>query len=135
MNKIILIGNLTRDPELAATPNGVTVCKFSIAVDRRYDKNQDGSKKTDFFRIAAWRQLGENCAKYLVKGKKVAVTGELNARTFVAKDNTVQLSLDVSADEVEFLSPKEQTAPAAPVPTFQQNLDSYADIEDDDIPF
>jgi len=135
MNKIFLIGNLTRDPELASTPNGISVCKFTIAVDRRFDKNQDGSKKTDFFRITAWRQLGENCARYLAKGKKCSVIGELNARTYVAKDNTVQLSLDVSADEVEFLSPKDQPAAREPEPAYPASLDGLADIDPADIPF
>ena len=64
MNKIMLIGNLTRDPELRSTPSGVTVCSFTIAVNRRFAQ-QGGEKQTDFFRINAWRQLGETCARYL----------------------------------------------------------------------
>ena len=76
MNKLTLIGNLTGEPEVRSTPNGTTVCAFTIAVERRHaDKN--GERPTDFFRITAWRQLGENCARYLTKGKKVAVIGEL----------------------------------------------------------
>ena len=139
MNKIMLIGNLTRDPEMRSTPNGVTVCTFNIAVNRRFAP-QGGEKVTDFFRINAWRQLGDTCAKYLSKGRKVAVIGELQARTYEAKDGTTRMSLDVSADEVEFLSPRQQddgsgySAPrqsnAAP-----QDLAGFTDIQSDDIPF
>lgn len=136
MNKIMLIGNLTRDPEMRSTPNGVTVCSFTIAVNRRFAQ-QGGEKQTDFFRINAWRQLGETCARYLAKGRKVAVVGELQARTYQGSDGTTRMSLDVSADEVEFLTPRGQdeggSAPrqnAAP-----QDLAGFTDIQSDDIPF
>ena len=139
MNKIMLIGNLTRDPEMRSTPNGVTVCSFTIAVNRRFAQ-QGGEKQADFFRINAWRQLGETCARYLAKGRKVAVVGELQARTYQGSDGTTRMSLDVSADEVEFLSPRQQddgsgySAPrqsnAAP-----QDLAGFTDIQSDDIPF
>ena len=107
MNKIILIGNLTADPTLRATQSGTSVCQFTIAVNRRFP-GPDGQKQTDFFRINTWRQLAESCNKYLSKGKKVAIVGELQARTYEANDGTTRMSLDVSADEVEFLSPKEE---------------------------
>ena len=136
MNKIMLIGNLTRDPEMRSTPNGVTVCSFTIAVNRRFAQ-QGGEKQTDFFRINAWRQLGETCARYLAKGRKVSVVGELQARTYQGSDGTTRMSLDVSADEVEFLTPRGQdeggSAPrqfAAP-----QDLAGFTDIQSDDIPF
>lgn len=139
MNKITLIGNLTHDPEVRSTPNGVTVCTFTIAVNRRFAQ-QGGEKATDYFRINAWRQLGENCARYLAKGRKVAVIGELQARTYEGKDGATRMSLDVSADEVEFLTPRSQdegsgySAPrqsnAAP-----QDLAGFTDIQSDDIPF
>ena len=110
MNKITLIGNLTHDPEVRSTPNGVTVCTFTIAVNRRFAQ-QGGEKATDYFRINAWRQLGENCARYLAKGRKVAVVGELQARTYEGKDGATRMSLDVSADEVEFLTPRAADIP------------------------
>ena len=101
---------------------------------------QGGEKATDYFRINAWRQLGENCARYLAKGRKVAVVGELQARTYEGKDGATRMSLDVSADEVEFLTPRSQdegsgySAPrqnnAAP-----QDLAGFTDIQSDDIPF
>lgn len=108
MNKIFLIGNLTADPELRTTPTGVNVCTMNIAVNRRF-VSANGERATDFFRITAWRQLGETCSRFLSKGRKVAVVGELTARTYEAKDGTTRISLEVTADEVEFLSPREQT--------------------------
>ena len=136
MNKITLIGNLTHDPEVRSTPNGVTVCTFTIAVNRRFAQ-QGGEKATDYFRINAWRQLGENCARYLAKGRKVAVIGELQARTYEAKDGTTRMSLDVQADEVEFLSPKQQEDGAAPSARADnaQDMAGFTDIQSDDIPF
>lgn len=134
MNKLFLIGNLTHDPEVRSTPNGVTVCSFTIAVNRKYP-NAKGERPTDFFRINAWRQLGDACARNLSKGRKVSVIGELQARTYDAKDGTVRMSLDVQADEVEFLSPKqkddgyENQAQTAP------DINTFEDIRPDDIPF
>ena len=107
MQRIIFTGNLTADPEMRSTPSGVTVCAFTVAVNRRF-ANSDGDRITDFFRVNAWRQLGESCGKYLAKGRKVAVVGELQARTYQAKDGSTRMSLDVAADEVEFLSPAEK---------------------------
>ena len=109
MNKIVLIGNLTKDPQKRATPNGISVCNFTIAVNRRF-AGADGQKVTDYFNIVTWRALADNCARFLSKGKKVAVIGELQARTYEANDGTTRMSLDVSADEVEFLSPKESNS-------------------------
>lgn len=143
MNKIILIGNLTHDPELRSTASGVTVCSFTIAVNRRFAQ-QGGERVADFFRINAWRQLGETCSRYLAKGRKVAVIGELQARTYEAKDGTTRMSLDVSADEVEFLSPRGQEEGSSygggrPARAQQGMMDSdlagFTDIQSDDIPF
>ena len=113
---------------MRSTPNGITVASFTIAVDRRF-KDANGDKVTDFFRINAWRQLGETCARYLSKGRKVAVIGELQARTYEAKDGTTRMSLDVQADEVEFLSPK-QDAHDEP-----QDASGFTYISSDEIPF
>lgn len=132
MNRIYLTGNLVRDPETRATASGKTVCTFTIAVDRR-GRNQDGEKQTDFFRINAWRSVGENCARFLNKGQKVGVFGELQASLYEAKDGTTKLSLDVSADEVEFLSPKSETRKETPAEPTAQN--GFTDISSDDIPF
>lgn len=140
MNKIVLIGNLTHDPETRSTPNGVSVCSFTIAVNRRF-ASPGGEKQTDFFRINAWRQLADVCSRYLAKGRKVAVIGELQARTYEAKDGTTRLSLDVSADEVEFLTPKSAqedggNSYSAPRPQANpKDVAGFTDISSDDIPF
>lgn len=123
MNKITLIGNLTNQPEKRATPNGTSVTSFTIAVNRR---GQD--KQTDFFRINAWRGLADSCAKFLSKGRKVAVVGELQARTYEAKDGKTKVSLDVQADEVEFLSPAEQKQE-------KPKTDEWQDISSKDLPW
>ncbi|MBQ2277068.1 MAG: single-stranded DNA-binding protein, partial [Clostridia bacterium] len=91
MQKITIIGNLTHNPETRTTPSGVSVCSFTVAVNRRF-ANQDGEKQTDFFRVNAWRGLADTCAKYLAKGRKVAVIGELQARLYDGKDGEKRMS-------------------------------------------
>lgn len=133
MNKIILIGNLVRDPESGATPTGTSYCSFTIAVDRKY--RSGGEKQTDFFRIKTWRQLADLCAKHLAKGRKISVIGELQASTYEAKDGIVKLSLDVNADEVEFLSPKSESPASESSQKPAKYEDGFTDISSDDIPF
>ena len=128
MNKLHLIGNLTNDPELRSTQTGKTVCSFTIAVNRKHASEPT----TDFFRIAAWNKLGENCGKYLSKGKKVAVIGELHPRLYDAKNGQQRLSLDVEADEVEFLSQKDAETATVSNGTIQ---DEFTDINPSDLPF
>lgn len=103
MNKIFLIGNLTKDPELSETSSGVAVCRFAIAVNRRYT-TANGERETDFFNVTAWRGLAETVAKYCKKGQKVAVIGTIQIRQYEANDGTKKTAIDVIADEVEFLS-------------------------------
>ena len=103
MNKLTIIGNLTRDPELRTTTAGVSVCSFSVAVNRRKtQQNQDPG--ADYFNVSAWRQLGENCAKWLIKGRKVCVVGPVSVRMFSRADGSQGASLEVTAEDVEFLS-------------------------------
>ena len=104
MNRVQLIGNLTRDPETRTTGTGLTVCSFTLAVNRRM-KKQDGTQETDYINVTAWRALGENCAKYLSKGKKAGVSGSIQTRTYEAQDGSKRHAFEVVADEVEFLSP------------------------------
>lgn len=106
MNKVILIGNLTRDPELTETPGGVAVCKFTIAVSREY-ADADGNRETDFFNITTWRGRAENCSKYLRKGNKVAIVGSLQTRSYEDKDGIKRTVTEIVASEVEFLTPKQ----------------------------
>lgn len=103
MNKVYLIGNLVRDPETRMTGNGIEVCNFTIAVNRRR-KQQDGAPEADFLTIVAWRQLAGLCKQYLSKGKKVAVSGSIQTRSYEAKDGSKRTAFDIIADEVEFLS-------------------------------
>ena len=133
MNKIYLIGNLIKDPALKAVPSGQSLCEFTIAVNRKEWKTDEVT--SDLFRINAWRKLGELCAKYLEKGRKVAVIGELKASTYIDKEGVTRISLDVNADEVEFLTPRSERRndeqPNKPHPA----QDGFTDISSDDIPF
>lgn len=104
MNKCYIIGNLTRAPELRTTDNGIPVCNFTVAVNRRRSGN--GQQEADYFRVTAWRGLGENCAAYLDKGRKVAVTGTVSARAYTGSDGSVHATMELVADEVEFLTPR-----------------------------
>ena len=120
MNKVILIGNLTRDPESRTIPSGVTYCTFGLAVNRRYT-NAQGQREADFFNVTAWRQLGERCMKYLSKGRKVCVEGSIQIRTYDAQDGTKRTVVDIVADNVEFLSsssePRQNDGFSAPTAT------------------
>ena len=102
MNKVILIGNLTRDPELTTTTNGVSICRFSVAVSRRYT-NSEGEREADFVNIVVWRNLAENCHKFLRKGSKAAIVGSLQTRSYDAQDGSKRYVTEVVADEVEFV--------------------------------
>lgn len=138
MNKVFIVGNLTRDPELRTTRDGTPVCSFTVAVNRRQRSAEAGQPEADFFRVTAWRGLGENCSKYLAKGRKVSVTGAVSVSTYTGNDGTTRASLEVTADDVEFLTPRgeggESAAPmsrpapaAAPVSHYQ--------AVDDELPF
>lgn len=104
MNRLIITGNCTKDAELRTTPQGKNVCTFTVAVNRR--KKIEGQPETDYFRVSAWDALADNCAKYLVKGKKVAVVGAVSVHVFTKQNGEAGASLEVVANEVEFLSPK-----------------------------
>ena len=144
MNKLTIIGNLTRDPELRTTPSGVTVCNFNVAVNRRNrSQNDNGQPEADFFRVTVWRQLGEACAKYLAKGRKVAVIGPVSASTYQANDGSTRVQLEVTADDVEFLSSRNDaqdsttggySAPA-PAPAAQNGGFTAVDMDDSELPF
>lgn len=154
MNKVFLIGNLTRDPEMRSTQTGVPVCNFSIAVNRRFRNQQTGQQETDFFNIVAWRQLAELCSRYLAKGRKVAVTGSIQTRSYEAQDGTKRTAFDIVADEVEFLTSPQQAggapsgeyrpvasspAPAAPraqqAPAYAPVDAGFTQVDDDELPF
>ena len=104
MNKLTIIGNLTRDPELRTTATGLSVCSFTVAVNRKRSQNQQ--PEADFFSVSAWRERGETCAKHLTKGKKVCVIGPVSVRTYQTQNGETRAQMEVTADEVEFLSAK-----------------------------
>ena len=136
MNKVILVGNLTRDPELSETPSGVSVCRFSIAVSRDY-ANAEGTRDVDFFNITVWRGRAENCGKYLKKGNKVAIVGSLQNRSYEDKDGIKRTVTDVIANEVEFLTPKTAGAEDvdAPVVSARRERPQLEAIDDNQLPF
>ena len=144
MNKLTIIGNLTRDPELRTTSAGINVCDFTVAVNRRARRDaQAGQPEADFFRVSAWRQLGENCARYLAKGRKVAVVGSVSIHTYQANDGTTRASMEVNATDVEFLSSRNDaeaaggySAPAASAaPSAEPPAAGFTAVETDELPF
>ena len=134
MNKITIIGNLTKAPELRSTQAGVSVCGFTVAVNRKKSQNNP-DPGADYFNVNAWRQLGENCAKFLDKGRKVCVVGSIGLRTW-EKDGKHGASLEVTADEVEFLNTRVSDAPTPAEPSAPVDTQSgMALVETDELPF
>ena len=144
MNKAILIGNLAADPELRSTSSGVPVCTLRLAVSRPF-ANQQGVRESDFFNVIVWRQQAENCARYLSKGRKVAVEGSIQTRSYDAQDGSKRYITEIVADRVEFLSSRSDSASQSPydnpppeAPAFsagQPNRDDFTEIDDDELPF
>ncbi len=135
MNKVILVGNLTRDPELTETPSGVAVCRFSIAVQRDY-ASSDGTREADFFNVTVWRGRAENCGKYLKKGNKVAIVGSIQTRSYEDKDGIKRNVTDIIANEVEFLTPKNAMGDEeAPVVSSRRERPQLEAIDDNQLPF
>ena len=136
MNKVIEIGNLTRDPEYSTTPNGTAVCKMSIAVNRNFT-NANGEREADYFNVVAWRTLADNCAKYLEKGKKIAVVGSLQTRSYESNGEKKYVT-EIMADEIEFLTPTDNGAKKPQEPSAPPKRRSIADmqpVDNDDLPF
>ena len=132
MNKAILVGRLTRDPELKSTANGTNVCSFSVAVNRRY-KNAEGNYDADFINCTAWRQTAEFVSKYFTKGRMIGVVGSIQTRNYDDKDGKNVYVTEVAADEVYFVESKgdnnNNTAPVA-------DVNDFAPIDDtDELPF
>lgn len=142
-NKVIMMGRLTRDPELKATPNGVSVCKFGIAVDRKF-QNKGEEKKADFFNVVAWRQTGEFVSRYFGKGNLILVEGELQTSKFTDKNGNESTWYEIVAERACFTGEKKSdsgqvyagnAAPAtsaAPQPTAEEIA---AIANDNDYPF
>ena len=130
MNKLVIIGNLTRDPELAETASGISYAKFAVAVTRNYS-NSDGERETDFFDITVWRECAELCARYLRKGNKVGIVGSIQFRTYEDDNGSKHKVAEVKVDEVEFLTPKSQSD-EKPTKKERQKLE---EVDDDNLPF
>ncbi len=140
MNKVFLIGNLTRDPELTETQSGLSVCRFGIAVNRRTG-SAEGERKADFYNVTAWRGLGETVARFAKKGNKVAVLGNIELRTYEDRDGVERTSVDVVAQDVEFLTPRGASEDStggdysAPARTERKKPALQSFDDDGDIPF
>jgi len=138
LNKVILIGRLTRDPELRYTPNGVAVAKFTLAVDRAFS-NRQGEREADFIDVVVWQKQAETVANYLGKGRLVAVDGRLQIRAYDDSQGVRRKAAEVVAERIQFLDrPKEGSAPAGAgqqPPAEGSPLGTDISFNDEDIPF
>lgn len=129
MNKLTIIGNLTRDPEIRDFGDS-RVCNFTVAVNRR---GRSDHPEADYFRVSVWNALGESCAKYLNKGKKVCVIGPVRAGVYTDRNGESRASLEIKAEDVEFLTPRGQGEPA---PDEQVDAQSgMTRVDDEDCPY
>lgn len=139
LNRTVIVGRLTRDPDLRYTPNGVAVSNFTVAVNRPF-KNQSGENEADFINCVTWRKQAENLANYMQKGSQVGVDGRLQTRTYEDKGGKTVFVTEVLADSVQFLETKKQQQ-QQPGKTEQSNSSPFQDkgepinIGDDDLPF
>jgi len=141
MNRAIIIGNLTKDPELRTTSSGISVCTFRVAVSRQFKRDE-----TDYLNIVTWRGLAENCAKFLAKGRKVGVVGSIQTREYDDNNGQRRYITEIVADDVEFLSPKGEGGGSGPrthdVPPppddaglFGNEPDDFEPLDDEQMPF
>lgn len=127
MNSLHIIGNITKNPETRTTPSGSTVCSFTVAVNRR--QKVQGQPEADFFRVSAWNKLGEKCQKYLAKGRKVSVVGSVTVHAYSMQDGKPGASLEVMANDVEFLSSKGEAESNSGT-----DENGFTQVEADDLP-
>jgi single-strand DNA-binding protein len=131
---LFIIGNLCSDPQSRTTQSGKQVCSFTVAVNR--PRTSEGQPDADFFRVTAWNALADNCARYLFKGKKVAVTGPVSVSTYKAQNGDMRAQMEVYAQEVEFLTPADKAPQNAQQPQKTDKQTGYAQAdEDEDMPF
>ena len=133
MNKSILIGRLTKDPEVRYTQSGTAVCTFTLAVDRKFAKKDSGQPTADFIPIIAWRKLAEICGNNLVKGRRISVEGRIQVRSYDAQDGSKRYVTEIVADEVEFLDSRSQAG--AQTATGGTGNTAGQTIPDEEIPF
>lgn len=132
MNSLYIIGNLTADPVHRTTPGGVSVCSFTVAVNRRHRK--EGEPEADFFRVTAWRQLADICSRYLAKGRKVSVAGPVGMSTYKGQDGETRAQLEVTAQDIEFLTTSEKAAVQAQEAPKTDRQTGFAKV-DEELPF
>lgn len=131
MNKIILIGNMVADPETRTTQAGGTQCTFRIAVQRRFPDKQTGKRESDFFTVLCWGKLAEFVSKYMTKGRKAAVEGSVQMRSYEASDGSKRYVTEVIADNVEFCDSKSEGAQSGA----QAAQGGFAEVDDEELPF
>ena len=143
LNKVILIGNLAADPESRTTQSGISQCTLRLAVQRRF-ANQQGVREADFFTVICWRQTADFAARYLSKGRRVAVEGSIQNRSYDAQDGSKRYVTEIVADDVEFLSSVQDNSqarqndvppPPEPMGFTPQANGGFTEVEDDELPF
>ena len=148
MNKVILIGNLARDPEYATTQSGIAYCRFTVACQRRF-ANQQGVREADFINCVAWRQTADFVKRYFIKGNRIVVEGTIQVRSYDAQDGSKRWATEIVVDNVEFAGPKQESGHASysdpgPTPPQQQaqqqrnvqtSMDDFTEVDDDELPF
>jgi single-strand DNA-binding protein len=134
LNRVVITGNLTRDPELRSTPSGTPVCALRIASNTRRKTNGEWTDKANYFSVTVWGAQGENCARFLTKGRPVAIDGRLEWREWTGQDNVKRESVEIVADAVQFLGTADAPAGDA-APSEPQAHDAVPSHDDDDIPF
>jgi single-strand DNA-binding protein len=143
MNKVIMIGNLANDPEARTTQSGISQSTFRIAVQRRF-ANQQGVREADFFTVIAWRQTADFCNRYLSKGRRVAVEGSIQNRSYDAQDGSKRYVTEIMADNVEALGGREEGQQARPrdngptpppAPPAGPAMNDFTEVDDDELPF
>lgn len=128
MNKVFIVGNLTKAPEMRTTQSGVSVATFTVAVQRRFKRGE-----TDFLNVVAWRGLADNCGKYLVKGQKVAVCGEIQTRSYDGQDGSKRYITEVVAEDIEFLNKPNGERTEGPQQDFERYVGEEIDLNIDDV--
>lgn len=132
INRVVLVGRLTKDPELRRTGNGTAVASFTLAIDNRI-KDENGNKTTSFIPCVVWKEQAENCVRFIHKGSLVGIEGRLNQRTYENKDKVNVQVIEIICDSIQFLEPKKDETQSATQPS--ENNKEVANVPDDDLPF
>lgn len=134
MQKLVIVGNLVRDPETRVTQSGKNVCTFTVAVNRRYS-TANNQQDADYFRVSAWEKLGDLCQQFLNKGRKVAVTGSVSVTAYKNSNGEAQASMNVYAEEVEFLTSKKEQPAEQNTANAVKPQTKYVEVTDEELPF